>query len=96
MSDLIGALHGIVGAERCLSRAEELFVYECDALTLDRATPAAVVFPHSAGEVQEIVRACRAHDSSFVPRGAGTGHCVDLRSFFGPYRPSGRTAPRSP
>lgn len=73
MSDLIGALHGIVGAERCLSRAEELFVYECDALTLDRATPAAVVFPHSAGEVQEIVRACRAHDSSFVPRGAGTG-----------------------
>ena len=73
MSDLLEALRGIVGDARCLTRAAELFVYECDGLTLERATPAAVVFPSSPGEVQRIVKACRAHATPFVPRGAGTG-----------------------
>ena len=72
-SDLLAALRRIVGDERCLSREEEVFVYECDGLTLERATPAAVVFPVSPHEVQQLVRACREHQRPFVPRGAGTG-----------------------
>lgn len=73
MSELKAGLEEIVGRERCLTRAANLFVYECDGLTLHRGTPAAVVFPESTAEVQAVVRACRAHNAPFVPRGAGTG-----------------------
>jgi glycolate oxidase subunit GlcD len=73
MPDLLSALRGIVGAERVLARPEELFVYECDGLTLHKGEPRAVAFPRDAAEVQGIVRACRAHGAPFVPRGAGTG-----------------------
>jgi len=72
-SELIQALCEILGPERCLSRPEELLVYECDGLTSHTAEPSAVVFPESTGEVQAIVRACRRHGTPFVPRGAGTG-----------------------
>ena len=50
-SELIVSLERVVGAARCLSRPEELLVYECDGLTLHSATPVAVVLPHSLGEV---------------------------------------------
>ena len=70
---LVAALEAVVGGDRCLSKPEELFVYECHGLTSHRATPSAVVFPVSAGEVQGIVRACREQAATFVPRGAGTG-----------------------
>ena len=70
---LIASLEAIVGSERCLSRREELLVYECDGLTSHTADPSAVVFPESREEVQAIVRTCRAHGTPFVPRGAGTG-----------------------
>ena len=73
MSDLVPVLEGILGAERCLSRQEDLFVYECDGLTSHRQTPSAVVYPKDADEVQQVVRACRAAGVPFVPRGAGTG-----------------------
>jgi len=63
----------VVGRERCLSRPEELFAYECDGLTLHRARPAAVVLPLDTGEVARIVRACRRQGVPFVARGAGTG-----------------------
>jgi glycolate oxidase subunit GlcD len=73
MSDLIPVLEGILGPERCLSRVEDLFVYECDGLTSHQQTPAAIAYPLSAAEVQRVVRACRACGVPFVPRGAGTG-----------------------
>jgi glycolate oxidase subunit GlcD len=73
MPGLVAALEAIVGSERCLSRAEELFVYECDGLTVHRGAPVAVVFPVEAEEVQRIVRVCREQAVPFVPRGAGTG-----------------------
>jgi glycolate oxidase subunit GlcD len=72
-SPLVEALAGIVGRERCLSRPEELYVYECDGLTLHRARPAAVVLPRDTAEVARVVRACRRFGVPFVPRGAGTG-----------------------
>jgi glycolate oxidase subunit GlcD len=73
MTRLLAELRSVVGDGGLLSRAEELFAYECDALTLHTARPAAVVFPRSREQVQGIVRACRAHGAPFVARGAGTG-----------------------
>jgi glycolate oxidase subunit GlcD len=73
MSALVEALRGIVGPEGCLARPEDLLVYECDGLTLHRATPGAVVFPRTTTEVAAVVRACRRAGVPFVPRGAGTG-----------------------
>ncbi|MBC8341565.1 MAG: FAD-binding protein [Proteobacteria bacterium] len=73
MSDLLDRLREIVGEPACLSRPEELFVYECDGLTLDPLLPSVVVLPANTDEVVQIVKACREHDTPFVPRGAGTG-----------------------
>lgn len=72
-ADLSDALRRIVGAERCLSRADEVFPYECDGLSLHAAQPSAVVFPRDTSDVVRIVRACVDAGVSFVPRGAGTG-----------------------
>ena len=73
MSGLDLALRSIVGDDGCLSRPEELFVYECDGLTLHSHRPSAVVLPRSTDEVRRVVRACRERGVPFVPRGAGTG-----------------------
>jgi glycolate oxidase subunit GlcD len=70
---LVDALAKIVGEDGCLSRPEELLVYECDGLTLHTATPTAVVLPRTRDEVCRVVKACRAAGVPFVPRGAGTG-----------------------
>ena len=70
---LVEALTAAVGPQGVLSRAEELFAYEADGLTLHRGQPVAVVLPRDKAEVQAVVRACRAEGVPFVPRGAGTG-----------------------
>jgi glycolate oxidase subunit GlcD len=66
-------LRAIVGDEACLTRDEQLLVYECDGLTLDPSRPGAVVLPACRDEVVAVVKACRIAGVSFVPRGAGTG-----------------------
>jgi glycolate oxidase subunit GlcD len=73
MSALVSLLRTIVGDEGCLCGPEELYVYECDGLTLHSGRPLAVVLPRSSEQVQRVVRACREHGVAFVPRGAGTG-----------------------
>jgi glycolate oxidase subunit GlcD len=73
MDRLIERLRSIVGEGGCLSRDQELFVYECDGLTLESTRPVAVVLPERTEQVQAIVRACREAGAPFVPRGAGTG-----------------------
>ena len=70
---LVDRLRSIVGEGACLSRPEELFVYECDGLTLSGTRPDAVVLPRDTAQVAAVVRACREFDRPFVPRGAGTG-----------------------
>jgi len=70
---LLDELRAAAGADAVLSREEELFVYECDALTHHTGRPAAVVLPHSSDEVVAIVRACARAGVPFVARGAGTG-----------------------
>jgi glycolate oxidase subunit GlcD len=70
---LVNQLRAIVGAEAVLARDDELFVYECDGLTLEGCRPDVVVLPSGAAEVAEVVRACRSAGRPFVARGAGTG-----------------------
>jgi len=69
----VRGLAGIVGREHCLTSDEELFVYECDGLTLDTVRPEVVVLPASTDEVSRVVALCAEHDVPLVPRGAGTG-----------------------
>jgi glycolate oxidase len=59
---------GVVMAE-----PSAIIAYECDALEHLRASPALVVAPTSAAEVQAIVRFCHREGIPFVARGSGTG-----------------------
>jgi glycolate oxidase len=70
--DLVGALRAVVGRDGLIQGGEERAVYECDAYTLERHTPALVVLPRDASEVVAVVRLCAAHGVPIVPRGAGT------------------------
>lgn len=70
---LVDALRAAVGADAVLCRPEELFVYECDALTHHTGTPRAVVLPRTTDQVIACVAACAREGVAFVPRGAGTG-----------------------
>ncbi|MBA4148999.1 MAG: FAD-binding protein [Verrucomicrobia bacterium] len=66
------ALIGIVGKENVICGHEELLVYECDAYTLEKNLPNAVVLPRNSKEVAEVVRLCAKHNLPIIPRGAGT------------------------
>src|SRR5687768_11020047 len=63
----------ICGAAYVLHEPVQLMTYECDALPHLRETPALVVLPASASEVQRIVRVCSREGIPFVARGHGTG-----------------------
>src|SRR5713226_831212 len=69
----LSELRRIVGDSGVLSDALELLTYECDALPHLRESPAGVVLPSSAAEVQAIVRLCARERVPFVARGHGTG-----------------------
>ncbi|HYF00195.1 MAG TPA: FAD-linked oxidase C-terminal domain-containing protein, partial [Planctomycetota bacterium] len=70
---LLADLEGLLPPERRVTSPEDLFAYECDAQTLDRALPLAVAFPDTTEEVAALVRACAKRDVPFLARGAGTG-----------------------
>lgn len=63
----------LVGAEKVLSGAAAERAYDCDAYTVERSKPTAVVLPESTEEVAEIVRWCNREGIPFTARGAGTG-----------------------
>jgi glycolate oxidase subunit GlcD len=67
------ALKAALGEANVLTRSDELFVYESDALTLHKQLPSAVIIPGSAEEVQQAVKILAAAQIPFTPRGAGTG-----------------------
>src|SRR2546423_9995752 len=69
----VAELQRLFPPERLLAASDDLFSYECDAQTFDRAAPLAVVFPETTAEVAAVVRACVERQVPFVPRGAGTG-----------------------
>jgi glycolate oxidase len=63
----------VVGPDGLLTAASDVLTYESDGLVHLRETPAAVVLPQTAAEVQHIVKLCRREGVPFVPRGHGTG-----------------------
>ena len=73
MRHVIEALRNVCGDEAVLCEPAQLLAYECDALPHLRATPAVVVLPRSAEEVQQVVRVCAEAGVPFVARGHGTG-----------------------
>ena len=80
-TSLVSDLRQRLGAENVLSAPSELAVYDCDALTVQRKPPQAVVFPRSTAQVADVVKLCRQHNMPIVPRGAGTslaGGCVPV------------------
>ena len=60
-------LRQVVGDDGLLQDPLELLTYECDALPHLRESPAAVVLPASASQVQGVVRLCARHGVPFVP-----------------------------
>jgi glycolate oxidase len=70
---LLGEFRRIVGHDAVLTEPVQLLTYECDALPHLRESPALVVLPGSAADVQAIVRVCGREGIPFVARGHGTG-----------------------
>jgi len=80
-SPLIRDLCKQLGAKNVLWAPSDLAVYDCDAYTVQRSRPDAVVFPDSTRQVAAVVKACRKHQVPVVARGAGTslaGGCVPV------------------
>ena len=69
---LVDQLRAIVGEDGVVSKPEELLVYECDAYTLEKNLPNAVVLPRTTDEVVAIVKLCAKQNIPIIPRGAGT------------------------
>ena len=55
---LLEALAGRLGPDAVVSEPSEVLVYKCDASTLRRALPRAVVFPRGTAEVASVVTEC--------------------------------------
>ncbi len=72
LSSLYQDLRAIVGAEGVISEPDDLLSYECDALTLVKTRPEAVVFPRDTAQAAAVIRVLNRHGVSFVPRGSGT------------------------
>ena len=70
--ELAERLRAIVGNEAVVDKPDELLVYECDAYTLEKNPPNAVVLPRATEQVSQIVKLCAALDVPVIPRGAGT------------------------
>ncbi len=70
---LIEQMQQIVGAQHVAHEADELLVYECDAMTTHKGQTLAVVFPHSTEDVAQVVKLLHDNNVPFGPRGAGTG-----------------------
>lgn len=66
------ALKEIVGPDSVVSDPQRLVVYECDAYTLEKMLPHAVVLPKSTEEVAAVVKLCAEWKLPIIPRGAGT------------------------
>ena len=69
---IISELQGIVGDDYVVYKPEDLIVYEYDG-SADKAMPAIVVIPETAGQVAEVVKLARRNEVPIVARGAGTG-----------------------
>ena len=71
--ELILQLSRVLTPAQVIHRAEDLIVYECDALSAYRQLPMAVVLPASTDQVAAAVRVCAGLKIPIIPWGAGTG-----------------------
>ncbi len=71
-TDLIPQLQSICGKTNVIYHADELRVYECDAYTLEKMPPDAVVLPGNTSEVEAVIKLCRDRNLAIIPRGSGT------------------------
>ncbi len=69
---LISDLEQLLGADRVLHEAVELYLYSKDA-SLMRGNPTCVALPSTTEEVAGVVRIAEVHKAPIVARGAGTG-----------------------
>ncbi len=78
-TSLADELRAICGQEGVIDSPDELIVYECDAFTIAKRTPSAVVFPTSTEQAARVLKVLHREAVPFVPRGAGTslsGGCL--------------------
>ncbi len=71
-SRVLERLAAVTAPETLITDEAERRAYECDALTVYRCIPMAVVLPGSTEEVAAILRICHEEGVPVVPRGAGT------------------------
>jgi glycolate oxidase subunit GlcD len=71
--EVVEQLSRSLGKSGVVTDETELLVYECDALTLFKSKPDAVVFPENTEQVAQVVRIANANGIPFLPRGSGTG-----------------------
>ena len=71
-NEVVNRLIDIVGVDAVISDKSELVVYECDAYTMQKNLPSAVVLPGSIDEVVRVVLLCKEFNLPIIPRGAGT------------------------
>ena len=69
---IVARLRAVLPADAVIDAAEELRVYECDALTAYRCSPLAAVLPRTTDEVSAVLRVCWEEGVPVVPRGSGT------------------------
>ena len=68
--ELAEQLRAICGSESVITDERDLVVYECDAYTLQRNLPTAVVLPRNTEEIVAVVRLCAENELPIIPRGA--------------------------
>ena len=75
-AELLRRLHQCLSGECIIEERESQRPYECDALTIYRDLPLAVVLPETVAQVQKVLQICHALNVPVVARGAGTGLCA--------------------
>jgi glycolate oxidase len=69
---IVARLREVLPGDAVIDAAEQLRVYECDALTAYRCPPLAAVLPRTTEEVSAVLRVCWEEGVPVVPRGSGT------------------------
>ena len=72
LSSLVEQFHRVLPAEAVLAKKEQLYPYECDALTAYRQLPRLALLPSNTEQIKAIVNICRELKLPIVARGAGT------------------------
>ncbi len=73
--DIVEALTGIVGVDRCMAPPPSDSPYLADFRQLYRGKATAVVLPADTAEVAAVMQACARHRRAVVPHGGNTGLC---------------------